>query len=454
MTSGPDPRDTALDIAVVGGGAAGLSAAWLLNRRHRVTLYEREARFGGHANTVPVVCGRRLVPVDTGFIVYNEANYPNFSRLLAHLGVGSVASNMSFSVSLDRGRLEYSGGEWTGLFAQPANLFRGEYWRMLGEIVRFFRVAPAVLDGPGPGPTLGDFLTTSGFSRRFLYEHLLPMGAAIWSVPVGVMLRFPARSFVQFFQNHGLLRLTGRPRWRTVAGGSRAYVSRVLASLGPNARRSAGVASVVRTGDGPMVVESSGACRMFDHVVIAAPANEALAMLVQPSPDEARALAAFRYQPNLAVLHRDPRLMPVRRRAWASWNYLGERRPGAAADDIDVSVTYWINRLQSIDAAYPLFVSLNPVRAPREDLTIAAFEYQHPVFDQAAMDAQIRLSLLQGRDRVWFCGSYWGYGFHEDAVTSGFAVAEMLGARRPWSEGRVPVAGETKAPLRHAAAGE
>lgn len=432
-------RPLPLDVAVIGSGIAGLAAAWLLSKQYRVTLYEKESRLGGHTNTVRVQFGGREIAVDTGFIVYNEANYPNLVQLFAHLGVSTHATDMSFSVSLDRGRLEYLGGEWSGLLAQPANLLRPAYWRMLGDCLRFFREAPSLLATP-PGaadPTLGDYLDSAGYSRSFVENHLLPMGAAIWSVPMERMRDFPARSFVRFFANHGLLQATHRPKWRTVTGGAAEYVNQIAAALSGGMRLSAPVVAVKPDDQGVIVRDAHGGARRFDRVIIAAHADQALAMLESPTAQERRVLGAMSYQPNLAVLHRDPALMPRRRRAWASWNYIAERSTAnrEAEGSRGASVTYWMNRLQKLDPACPLFVSLNPLRAPRDELTVAAFEYQHPAFDAATLAAQAELASIQGVHNIWFCGSWCGYGFHEDALASGLACAEALGVRRPWAAG-------------------
>jgi len=426
-----------LDIAVVGGGIAGLGAAWLLAKRHRVTLYEREDRLGGHANTVDVAVGGTVLPVDTGFIVFNERNYPTLTRLLAHLGVATQASTMSFAVSVDGGRLEYSGGSWSGLVAQPLNLLRPSYLRMLRDTMRFFREAPlARVDGGDMA--LGEWLAARGYSDAFLYDHLLPMAAAIWSVPVRQMLRFPVASFVSFLHNHGLLRLYGRPQWRTVAGGSRRYVERMAADFPGRALLGTPVVEVRPGARGVTVHDARGGAKRYDRVVIAAHADQALAMLPSADRETRDLLGAFRYQPNTAVLHRDPRLMPRRRRAWASWNYLAERGGDDAAGagraaGARVSVTYWMNRLQNLDPRHPVFVSLNPIVAPLPDLTTAAIEYSHPAFDAAAIAAQRFLPAIQGRGGVFLCGSYCGYGFHEDALAAGLRVAAALGVHPPWA---------------------
>ncbi len=426
--------DHPLSVAVIGSGVAGLGAAWLLSRRHDVTLYEKERRFGGHTNTVLAAArgpgGKvREIPVDTGFIVFNDATYPDLIALFAHLGIECEVSNMSFSASVDRGRIEYSGGTWHGLFAQKRNLLRPSHWRMLADIVRFFRAARELSAAGGDGPDLGTFLARGGYSRAFVDRHLLPMAAAIWSCPTAAMMAFPAHSLARFFSNHGLLQVFDRPLWRTVKGGAQVYRDRLLADIGERALAHAGAAHVAPGHHGIVVHDTAGGSRRFDRVVFACHADEALRLIDGPTPAERDILGRFAFQPNRAVLHQDERLMPVRRRAWASWNYLAERD---AAGATGVSVTYWMNRLQNLPAEYPLFVSLNPLAEPRAHTKLAEFDYMHPVFDAAALAAQRRLPEIQGVRGLHFCGAWTGHGFHEDGLRSGFAVAEALGARRPW----------------------
>ena len=420
----PRPRaDGSLDIAVIGSGISALSCAWLLSQRHRVVVYERADRLGGHSNTVEVRSARAAAtPVDTGFIVFNDVTYPNLVALFDHLGVQSRATDMSFAVSLEQGRFEYAA---PALFAQRRNAFRPRFWSMLAEILRFYREAPGLMAaGPDPDLTLGEYLRREGFSEAFRDDHLLPMAAAVWSSPASTLLDYPAESFIRFCSNHGLLNLTGRPVWRTVEGGSRTYVARLAEALG-EVRLARGVAAVRPTAAGVEVRDSHGDVDLFDHVVIGAHADQALAMLARPTTEQAAALGAFRYSRNLTVLHSDASLMPRRRRAWAAWNYIG-------VDD-GLCVTYWMNRLQGLEGP-DLFVTLNPPRPPRPETLLRTELYEHPIFDPAAIRAQKSLWDIQGRDGNWFCGAWFGAGFHEDGLQAGLAVAEQLGeVRRPWT---------------------
>jgi predicted NAD/FAD-binding protein len=418
------------DFGVVGTGIAGMSAAWLLARNHRVTVYEREARVGGHTHTVEVKTARGTVPVDTGFIVYNEPNYPNLTALFRQLDVPTCASEMTFAVSLDEGALEYS-GSLAGLIAQPSALLRRDYWRMLRDTVRFYREAHELLsDATARQTSLGEYLSAHNYSEAFARLHLLPMGAAIWSSSIEDMTAYPAAAFARFFANHGLLKLTGRPQWRTVSGGSQEYVRRLTASYAGNIRTGAGVAAILRDCDGVTIVDERGHRSRHDGVIVAAPADRALGMLDRPSDDERALLGSFRYRSNLVVLHEDTGLMPKRRHAWASWNYLG--RSDASANS-DLCVTYWMNALQGLDRRTPLFVTLNPKQMPGESMIHGVYDCAHPIFDASALSAQSLLWRLQGENRTWYCGSYFGSGFHEDALQAGLAAAEDAGGtRRPW----------------------
>ena len=423
MQSAENPEARGLEVAVVGSGISGLSAAWLLSKRHRVTLYEADARLGGHSNTVDVGCGA----VDTGFIVYNEATYPNFSALLEYLGVATKTSDMTFAVSLDDGRLEYSGTGVTGLFAQPRNAVSPRFWGMLRDLVRFYREAPHATRDLGD-TSLDAYLDASGYGVAFRADHLYPMAAAIWSTPAAEIGEYPARAFVRFCENHGLLKLTNRPLWRTLAGGSRAYVEKLAKAI-PEILTSTAISAVRRHPDCVEIVSRAGESRRFDQVVLATHADQALAMLADPTAGEKRLLGAFAYCANKAVLHSDATLMPRRRRVWSSWNYLSSDR----GDSRRLAVTYWMNRLQGLPNAKPIFLTLNAHRPIREESVLYATDYTHPIFNARAMNAQSQLWSLQGERSTWFCGAYFGAGFHEDGLQAGLAVAEALGgSRRPW----------------------
>lgn len=425
-----------MKIAIVGTGIAGLGAAFALHRKHELVVYEQAGWIGGHSNTIDVP-GRRpgdSVPVDTGFIVFNERTYPNLLALFAHLRVPYELSNMSFSVSTTDGRLEYSGDGLLSLFAQRRNLLRPGHYAMLLDLLRFYRQAPSLIDLPcSAAMTLGEYLESERFGRAFVEDHLLPMGAAIWSSSIAEMMRFPARSFVRFFDNHGLLLLKDRPLWYTVSGGSREYVARLTAPFRERIRARCPVVAVTRVADGVTVRSADGHAERFDQVVLATHGDQALTLLADADEQERAVLGGFRYHANRAVLHTDPGLMPRRRRAWASWNYRSRR---TIDGEPVASVTYWMNRLQNIDEAVPLFVSLNPIGEPADGTVLAEFDYDHPQFDAAAIAAQGKLGAIQGRNGVWFCGSYCGYGFHEDGLASGLAVAEALGCPRPWTVAR------------------
>ncbi|RDJ03034.1 NAD(P)/FAD-dependent oxidoreductase [Rhizobium grahamii] len=417
-----------LNIAVVGSGISGLSAAWLLSQRHDITMFETSNRIGGHSNTVEFESAGVSVAVDTGFIVYNEVTYPNLTALFQALDVPTAASNMSFAVSLNDGALEYSGGTGSGLFAQKSNLVSPRFWLMMWDLLRFYRSAPRDLGTMG-GVSLDDYLTRNGYSRAFRDDHLYPMAAAIWSTPAMKVGAYPAAGFVKFCHNHGLLELRNRPIWRTLQGGSREYVMRMIRPFSDRIRLSTAVEAVRRVPGRVEIRDARGEKYVFDHVVIATHADQALRMLSDATDDERRILGVFRYSRNEAVLHGDVSLMPRRRAAWSSWNYVADIRDGTTKP----SITYWMNRLQPLGAAPPTFVTLNPRREPRRETVISREVYEHPVFDLDTDRAQHEVWSLQGVRNTWFCGAHFGSGFHEDGIQAGLAVAEDLGGvRRPW----------------------
>jgi predicted NAD/FAD-binding protein len=416
-----------LDVAVIGSGIAGMSCAWLLSQRHRVTVYEAEERLGGHTNTIGTLTSEGMLGIDTGFIVYNEKTYPNLTALFEHLGVETQPSEMSFAVSRDSGRFEYAGTDLGGLFAQRRNLVRPRFWAMMRDLLRFYRQAPrdmAMMEAEGL--SLGTYLDRNHYGAAFQHDHLLPMASAIWSTPTLSVRDYPAAAFVTFCTNHGLLQITDRPVWRVVTGGSKRYIDRLMAPVSGPVHLGRRISAVRRVAGAVLVADALGDVRQHDHVVIATHAPQALAMLSDADAEESRLLGAFGSTRNLAVLHTDESLMPRRRRAWSSWNFIED-------GDSPPFLTYWMNRLQSLPGETQYFVTLNPPRAPRPGTLLHTEQYSHPLFDQAAVAAQRSLWSIQGMRRTWFCGAWFGAGFHEDGLQSGLAVAEALGGvRRPW----------------------
>ena len=418
-------------IAVIGSGIAGLSCAWLLNKAHQVTLYEKDDRLGGHSNTVSFDLNGTQVDVDTGFIVFNPDNYPNLVKFFDYINLPTCETDMSFAVSVDNGGLEYSGSGLGGLFAQKRNLINPAFWSMIKDLMRFYRNADDMMaDASLAEVSLGELLNRHGYGDRFIYDHLLPMGAAIWSTPVQQMLEYPALSFLRFCQNHGLLQVSDRPQWHTIPGGSIGYVSKIAASLEGRVRTNSRIHKVIRRPDGVIIQDLHGAHEHYDEVVLACHADQALALLENPTEQEKQLLSSFPYQRNRALLHLDESLLPRNKKVWSSWNYMAS---GSARDERQVSVSYWMNRLQPLATEQPVIVSLNPLKEPAPDKLIRSFFYDHPAFGQDSLINQQKLWSLQGQQNTWFCGAWFGYGFHEDGIQSGLAVAEQLGGLpRPW----------------------
>jgi predicted NAD/FAD-binding protein len=413
-------------IAVIGSGIAGLGCAHALRNDALVTLYEAEPRLGGHTNTVDVTLDGMTYPVDTGFLVYNERTYPNLIRLFSELGVPTTKSDMSFAVSVLHGRrrIEWSGTDLNGVFAQRRNLASPRFLAMLRDILRFNAQATRLANGQeaaDPTLSLGEFLDLHRYGESLRQWYLLPMAAAIWSCPIETMLAYPVTTFVRFCHNHGLLQVNNRPQWFTVRGGARQYVRRIAAGL-HEVRTADPVIDVRRdAASRRVIVRSRSGNALFDQVVMACHSDQAQRLLVDADSSERGVISNVGYQPNRAVLHTDARLMPVLRRVWSSWNYISDGAPTPS-----VSVTYLLNRLQPLPFRTPLLLSLNPTTEPQADSVIAEFDYTHPVFDRKAIEAQQRLPGVQGRRNVWFAGAWTGYGFHEDGLKSGLAVSAAL----------------------------
>ncbi len=441
---------------MIGSGISGLSAAWLLSQRHAVTLIEQNQRLGGHSNTVEVRASNGLiVPVDTGFIVSNTWTYPNFTALMAHLGVGMNSTKMTFSVSAEEGRFEYCGDNLATLLGPRTQWLSPRRWRLVADLVRFYKTAEMRAKTLPENMTLGEYLAAYGYSDVFINKHILPIAGAIWSSGPVDIAKFPFQAFVKFFANHRLFQLADRPDWQTVQDGSRTYIRRIMAQSNISVVTGDPVSTVRRDHLGVDVHCASGTHYRCDHVVVATHANQALKLLADPDKKERELLSVFRTSSNRAVLHRDAALMPTAKRFWSGWNY---QTPICASDH--VSVTYWMNALQKLKSPDQHFVTLNPLREPDPKTVDAEMVYHHPIFTPETFVAQKSLWTLQGKRHTWFAGAWFGAGFHEDGLQAGLAVAEQLGGVvRPWSipdqSGRISIlpagAAEVQQPFAEAA---
>lgn len=420
-----------LNVAVIGAGISGLGAAWLLSKKHNVTVFEADNHFGGHANTVTAITPDGDIPVDTGFIVCNDRNYPNFLALMNEIGIAPCPTEMSFGVSMDRGGFEYAGSpKLTSLVAQPLNIVRPRFWKMVRSILRFYEETNKIDPKKAEEITLRDFLNEKNYDDGFMRDHILPMAAAVWSTPSNKVGDFPLTSFLRFCQNHGLLQVKDRPQWFTIPGGSKNYVHALMKETDAIYYNNAPITNIKRVNDGVSVKAHGKEEVIFDRILIATHANTALKMINDVDPLEKAILGSFKYAKNRAVLHSDKKFMPKRKRAWSSWNYM----QNDSDDDRKLSVTYWMNMLQPLDTETNLFVTLNPEEEPRADLVHYSKDYEHPIFDLSTLDAQKRMGELMGHRNIWYAGAHFGYGFHEDGLQSGLYAAENLGnVKRPWS---------------------
>jgi predicted NAD/FAD-binding protein len=412
-------------IAVVGAGISGLAAAWLLSREHEVHLFEAQDHLGGHAHTHDIELAGRRFAVDTGFIVCNPAHYPLFTRMLGELGVPLQPTTMGFALRNDRTGLEYSAGSFNTLFMQRRRLLSPRHWRMVTDILRFYREAPALLAFASPGPDLGEWLHEQRYSLAFRDDHLVPMASALWSSPNEQVMKFPAKHLVAFMANHHMLQVEGRPEWQVVAGGSQTYVRALTKAWRAQARVATPVRALRRDVDG-VELRTDSATERFDHAILACHGDQALGLLADASVAEREVLGAMAFQANDTVLHTDAGQLPRDRRAWAAWNALVPREPSA-----ECTVSYCMNILQSLDAPEPLVVTLNRTAAIAPEKILRRMTYHHPVYTRESVAAQSRRGEINGTNRAWFCGAYWGFGFHEDGMRNAVEVARALGVHWP-----------------------
>ncbi len=429
-----------MKIAVIGSGIAGLSCAWLLSKHadnaHQITLFEKEARLGGHTNTVDVTFDGITYPVDTGFLVFNEWTYPNLIPMFVHLGVETAQSDMSFGIKLTdavgKSHLEWCGSDSLAtVFAQPSNIFKPRFLGMLRDMLRFNKEASAIAGNYSAlTGTLGEYLNQHQYGQAFRDWYLLPMAACIWSTPTKRIDDFPLATFISFCINHGLISVNNRPRWHTVKGGARNYVQKIAAQLN-DVRLNADTLSV-RRNDGKVEVLTPSGTEMFDHVVLACHTDQSLKLLVDPDPEERNILSSITYQPNTAVLHTDSSVLPRRKRAWAAWNYHSGYRTKSNQNDAPVSLTYLLNKLQPIPFRAAVMVTMNPEQPIDPAKVIQTIQYDHPLFLAESLSAKKALRVQQGKRNSWYAGAWTRYGFHEDGLMSGIAVARALGAKTPW----------------------
>ena len=418
-----------MKIGVIGSGVSGLVSALTLQERFEVSLFEKNSKLGGHSNTVTIEQENKKYSVETGFIVLNDKNYPIFTSLLKHLNIGVNNSSMSFSVSVDKGQFEYS-SSYIGLLGQTKNIIDPKYWGMLRDINYFYTNALKDVKDCPDNETLGQFLKRFNYSNKFIDYHLVPMTASIWSCPTKSILNFPIKSLLVFFENHKLLNIYNRPKWSTVNKGSREYVKKIQSLLKGKIYTNAKVNKISKSKEGIRVHYQDG-IKTFDKVILACHADQSSEILIENFSEEANLLKDFKYQKNTSILHSDINFMPKRKSVWSSWNYITE-----TGNSGNLSITYWMNELQGINSPKPILLSLNPKILPNPDLIYGQYSYSHPILDNNAINIQKKLSSIQGKNNLWFCGAWTGFGFHEDGVKSAVEIASSHNIHLPWFQSK------------------
>ena len=418
-----------MKIGVIGSGVSGLVSALTLQEKFEVSLFEKNSKLGGHSNTVTIEQENKKYSVETGFIVLNDKNYPIFTSLLKHLNIGVNNSSMSFSVSVDKGQFEYS-SSYIGLLGQTKNIIDPKYWGMLRDINYFYNNALKDVKDCPDNETLGQFLKRFNYSNKFIDYHLVPMTASIWSCPTKSILNFPIKSLLVFFENHKLLNIYNRPKWSTVNKGSREYVKKIQSLLKGKIYTNAKVNKISKSKEGIRVHYQDG-IKTFDKVILACHADQSSEILIENFSEEANLLKDFKYQKNTSILHSDINFMPKRKSVWSSWNYITE-----TGNSGNLSITYWMNELQGINSSKPILLSLNPKILPNPDLIYGQYSYSHPILDNNAINIQKKLSSIQGKNNLWFCGAWTGFGFHEDGVKSAVEIANSHDIDLPWFQSK------------------
>ena len=419
-----------MKIAIIGSGISGLSSALLLSQKHNITLFESNNRFGGHANTVEIIHKEKVIPVDTGFIVYNKLNYPNLVSFFDFLKVETIDSDMSFAVSARDGQLEYS-GSMKGIFAQKKNFFNLKFYRMLKDIIIFFIFGYKYAFQFKESESLGEYVKRCNFSKEFINDHLIPMSSAIWSCPEKEILNFPAKTLLTFFKNHQLINFIFRPKWRTVKGGSKQYVNKVIEKLSSDAKNrlilNSKIKSVYCKND-KIEINFEESTEIFDKVIMATHPDQTIKLIKNLDEQSTDILRKFKYQKNIVYLHSDSSLMPKNKKTWSSWNYISSKREEKS------SVTYWMNLLQKINNSLNVFVSLNPYITPIKSLTYKKIIYEHPIFNTQTNEAQKKMTEIQGKNNIFYAGAWLRYGFHEDGIMSAVNISSLLNIKIPWKK--------------------